>query len=255
MRSKYQSPNTLVYHPYGIFQWCVTEVQPRTWLWTKPKANRAWVCSFLRDPILPYVYQRYHNCLCSTQSAMDFAAAVNSTHSSRAQDNWSAPSAAGPLLSTVILVSVTYRRRAWTCSLWKIDGRVPVGRSGGSPNPFSTETLSGCSPSDHTGPIPVLPLNCWEDLPTPIQHLDCWEGANTGKALPWSHRICNLVLQSPLEHKSPLREREGKAEKSEMGWRNRWCQLTWTREAEFELCIQFKTPNCINSQACLWEKC
>lgn len=38
-----------------------------------------------------------------------------------------------------------------------------------------------------------------------------------------------------------------------MGWRNRWCQLTWTREAEFKLCVQFKAPDCINSQACLRE--
>lgn len=38
-----------------------------------------------------------------------------------------------------------------------------------------------------------------------------------------------------------------------MGWRNRWCQLTWTREAEFKLCIQFQATDCINSQACLQE--
>jgi len=56
-----------------------------------------------------------------------------------------------------------------------------------------------------------------------------------------------------LESKSPLRERAGKAERSEMGWRNRWCQLTWTSEAEFKLCIQFKAPDRINSQACLQE--
>lgn len=86
-QSELQRPKTLFCHPYGISQWHVTKVQPRTWLWTKTKASRAKVCYFLRDPILPYVYQQYHNCLCHTQSAMDFAAAVNSTHSSRAQDN------------------------------------------------------------------------------------------------------------------------------------------------------------------------
>lgn len=144
MRSKHRSPKTPLCRCYGIFQWCVTELQPRTWLWTKLKANRAWVCIFFKDLVLPYVYQRYPNCLCSTQSAMDFVAAVNSAHSSWAQDNWSAPSAAEPLLSTVILVSVTYWRRAWTCSEWKINGKIPVGNRGSSPNPLSTVVLLGC---------------------------------------------------------------------------------------------------------------
>ena len=113
------APNTKVLRP-----WFATPMGFSSGMWPKfsqelgsgsnPRPAEPAFVVFLRDPILPYVYQRYHNCLCSTRSAMDFAAAVNSTHSSRAQDNWSAPSAAGPLLSTVILVSVTYWRRAWT---------------------------------------------------------------------------------------------------------------------------------------------
>lgn len=52
---------------------------------------------------------------------------------------------------------------------------------------------------------------------------------------------------------NPLWEKGQVQQKKELGWRNTWCQLTWTGEAEFKLCIQFKAPACINSQTCLWE--
>lgn len=184
------SSKTLVCHPYEIFQWFVTKVQPRTWLWTKPKTTGAWVCGFLRDLILPYVYQRYNNCLCSTQPAMDFAAAVNSTHSSRAQDNWSAPSAAGPLLPTVILVSVTYWRRAWTCSWWKINGRIPVGRSGGSPNPFSAEPLSTWWHLTGWHPSPFCPQILWRKQMDTKLCCDHAAFANLSHKALWSSNHC-----------------------------------------------------------------
>lgn len=198
MSSKHWSPKTSFCHLCGIFQWCVIELQPQTWLWTKPKASRAWARSFLKDPVLPYVYQRYPNCLCNTQSAMDFAAAVNSAHSSQAQDNWSAPSAAGPLLSTVILVSVTYWRRAWTCSEWKINGRIPVGSSGSSPNPFST--------AQH--PSPLGGGECRHSSASPAR----MDGSANG-----SHKAC----WSTDPHQSRAR-----AEELGLIWRKKWCQLT-----------------------------
>lgn len=110
-------------------------------------------------------------------------------------------------------------------------------------------------------------LKTWK----PFSVLKTWAGAQC--PIPWYHPLCPWIsgrkkTQAKLccDHTAfanwsckalwgtnPHWGKGQVQEKKELGWRNTWCQLTWAREAEFKLCIQFKAPACVNSQTCLRE--
>lgn len=103
-------------------------------------------------------------------------------------------------------------------------------------------------------------LEAWAAAQCPIHgtvQTRCAPGSLGGS----KHRQSSAAITQPLQtgparHSGAQIPTEGKgrySRKKELGWRNAWCKLTWTGEAEFELFIQFKAPACINSQTCLQE--